>query len=62
MITLETDSGGFECPHCKQKWSVQDWDTEYNDPIPGTSRVFCSSCDKYFNIDVCIEVKITSFI
>lgn len=57
MITLEGDSSGFECPHCKEKWWVSDWDTEYNYPIRGYSNVRCPACEKDFIINCWIEIR-----
>lgn len=57
-IRLECDSHGFQCPHCHKTLSVESWDTEYNEPSPGMSRVFCPCCDNYFNIEVYVEVHI----
>lgn len=59
MIRLISISqgGDFQCPHCKQDFYVEDWDTEYNDPPRGQSRVECTHCDKSFSIEVHYEIK-----
>lgn len=56
MITLEKDSSGFQCPYCKEKFRVTDWDTEYNDPVLGSTIIDCPECNKHFTIYVHIEI------
>lgn len=50
------NAGPIECPNCKQSINI-DWNTEYNDPIPGDLSAFCPHCDKEFTLSTQIEVS-----
>lgn len=56
-IRTEPGSGGDPCcPHCVRPFYIEDWGTEYNDPVLGESDITCCHCGKPFEIDVSITI------
>ncbi len=49
-------SPDFKCPECGQGFDVDEWTTEYGDPIDGVYDVNCN-CGKKFLVSVSVGVK-----
>lgn len=54
------NSPQIRCPNCNAGLDIDEWRTEYGDPIAGDNIVECPSCDDKFILGVVIETHYRS--
>lgn len=50
----------IKCPVCRQGLDIDEWMTEYGDPVEGECLVTCPECNKRFILDVKITITYSS--
>jgi transposase-like protein len=47
----------INCPHCNQGHDIQEWMTEYGDPLVGEQNVECIECQQSFTLETEVITK-----
>lgn len=59
MFYLEAGND-FKCPYCELGLSIESWNTEYGDPVPGTHYTKCPRCNMKFSLDIWVQASYKS--
>ena len=58
---MANTASDISCPRCGQGLDIDEWMTEYGDPIQGTCSVNCPLCQGSFllHTDICVKYSVS---